>query len=65
MTDLEFDKNIGQFRQRLYVLMEPLRKYGQDVYVTQACKEIESLTVQFWQKMEGVDEPYWHNNIHW
>jgi len=45
LTDLEFDKIIGQYRLKLNGLLHPLRIYGQGHYVNGVINELVSLGV--------------------
>jgi len=65
LTDLEFDKIIGQYRLKLNGLLYPLRMYGQGHYVNGVINELVSLGVQLHLRLSGVDIPYETNNIHW
>ena len=61
----EFDKIIGQYKLKLNGLLQPLRMYGQGIYVEGVIGELESLGVQLHLKLSGIDIPYEVNNIHW
>ena len=65
--ELEFDKAVGQLRFALNGVMEPLRYYGQSIYVDNATDEIISLAIQLHWKLSGLDVPYHINKdkIHW
>lgn len=53
-----WDKAVGQFRLALGAYLYPLRRYGQEIYVTGVSEHIVSLAIQMHQRLEGVDEPY-------
>ncbi len=66
--DLEWNKAVGLFRMAINQILEPLKLYGQNLYVESASEEIVSLALQLHHKLEGIDEPY-HINFdklhHW
>ncbi len=61
----EFDKAIGQFRLAVGKLLKPLRMYGQGNYVDGIHEQLVSLGVQLYQRLEGIDEPYYIEDTHW
>lgn len=69
MTDKEdedeISKDIGQYQLSLNKLLNPLRKYGQGAYVDMVTIEIIRLSWQLHWRLEGVDEPYEIEDLHW
>jgi len=62
-----WDKAVGQFRLMLNQILNPLRMYGQGVYVDSATPEIVHLAIQLHLKLEGLDFPYEidESRLHW
>lgn len=64
-SEEEFDKAVGQFRLKLNSLLNPLRLYGQGVYVDQVTEELIHLGIQLHLRLYGVDIPYEVEDLHW
>ena len=66
LDDMTFNAIIGHYRMAVNKLLNPLRLYGQSIYVDQALKELESLGIQLHFKLSGLDEiPFMLNDLHW
>lgn len=62
MTEEEqWDKIFGQYRLTLNGIMNPLRKYGQGIYVDEAIAELVNLSIQLHHRLSGVEEPFYVN----
>jgi hypothetical protein len=53
-----FDKALGQYRFKIRELLEPLNRYGQQVYCQAVEEEFVTLAVQLHYKLIGEDIPY-------
>ena len=68
MTELDEDetsKALGQFNFALNGLLYPLRLYGQGHYVDMVSQEVVKLAWQLHWRLEGVDEPYEVEDLHY
>ena len=66
VDDESYDKALGQFRLALNDLMQPLRRYGQDVYVDGAKEELVQLALRLHMRLCGQDIPYEvEHRVHW
>ena len=61
----DWAKAVGQYRMRVGVMLSPLRKYGQSVYVDGVSEELVQLAIQLHFKLSGVDMPFNIEDIHW
>ncbi len=57
LNDEDIAKAIGQFALALNPLLEPLRRYGQGVYVDLLAPELINWAWQLHWRLEGVDIP--------
>ena len=53
----KYDKVMGQARLQLNGIFEPLRMYGQNVYVDLAIEEVMHIIVQVSKAIRGKDSP--------
>ena len=61
----DWAKAVGQYRMRVGVMLGPLRKYGQSVYVDGVSEELVQLAIQLHYKLSGVEMPFNIEDIHW
>jgi hypothetical protein len=61
----EYNKIIGQYQLNLNSLLQPLRMYGQGVYVDGVTEQLVNLSFQMYLKLSGIDIPYEVEDIHW
>ena len=61
----DWDKIVGQAMLRVGVMLSPLRKYGQGVYVDGVMVELRHILTQTLYKGMGVDMPFNIEDIHW
>ena len=61
----DWAKAVGQYRMRVGVMLSPLRKYGQSVYVDGVSEELVQLAIQLHYKLSGVEMPFSIKDLHW
>ena len=61
----DWAKAVGQYRMRVGVMLSPLRKDGQSVYVDGVSEELVQLAIQLHYKLSGVEMPFLVQDVHW
>jgi hypothetical protein len=57
-SDPEFDKALGQYRFAVREILEPLNRYGQQVYCQMIEEHLLALAMTLHYKLSGIDMPY-------